>query len=194
MSQKCGDIKTHLSVSLSVRHKTLTLVITFKLELTNLSYFSAFVETRPLISYHNFYVPAWKVRRGRLGIGSSVRPSVGPSVIMSRLQTRCKLFKVWWSYSNQTWTVSSSKCCSHFTDITCPWSGWLRGENVGLSDFAIFWLYCRLWHLCFTNLSSWHGDLDLWLLPQNFDLYEATFYYQSIIKHDVKLELISTLN
>ena len=31
--------------------------------------------------------------------------------------------KFGWSYSNQTWTVSSSKGSSHFTEITCPW-GW----------------------------------------------------------------------
>ena len=31
--------------------------------------------------------------------------------------------KYGWSYSNQTWTVSSSKGCSHFTDITRP-RGW----------------------------------------------------------------------
>ena len=31
--------------------------------------------------------------------------------------------KFGWSYSNQTWTVSSWKGCSHFTGIPCPWGG-----------------------------------------------------------------------
>ena len=35
------------------------------------------------------------------------------------------VFKFGWEYSNQTWTVSSSKTCLHFcsvfTDIICPW-------------------------------------------------------------------------
>ena len=87
---------------------------------------------------------AWKVCRGHLVFGLSVRPSVClsvicyapglkgpsgassnriicPSVCLSvRLQFRpaCKqsaIFKVWVVilYSNQTWTVSSSKGCSH---------------------------------------------------------------------------------
>ena len=35
-----------------------------------------------------FMPPAWKVRRGHLVIGSSVRPSVCASVIPSRLQIK----------------------------------------------------------------------------------------------------------
>ena len=59
---------------------------------------------------------AWKVRRGHLVIGSSVRNSVP-------LANKVQYLKFGWSYNNQTWTVSSSKGCSHFTYITCP-SGW----------------------------------------------------------------------
>ena len=56
----------------------------------------------------------------RLSVCSSVRPSVRNSVPLS---FKVQYLKFGWSYSNQTWTVSSSKGCSHFTDITCPW-GW----------------------------------------------------------------------
>ena len=59
---------------------------------------------------------AWKVCRGHLVFGSSVCLSVSPSIIPSQFG---------WSYSNQTWTVRSSKGCSYFTDITCPW-GWVK--------------------------------------------------------------------
>ena len=77
--------------------------------------------------------PAFKVRRGHLVFGSSVCLSVRPSVRLSvRLSVRPKfrpaykqsaIFKVWGSYSNQTWTVASSKDYSPFTDIKCP-RGW----------------------------------------------------------------------
>ena len=77
-----------------------------------------------------FMPPAWKVRRGHLVFGSSVRPSVRPFVCLSvrnsvPLTFRLQYIKYGWSYSNQTWTVSSSKGCSHLTDITCPlgWGG-----------------------------------------------------------------------
>ena len=67
-----------------------------------------------------FMPPAWKVCRGHLVFGSSVRLSVGDSVtLISKLQ----YLKFGWSYSNQTWTVRSSKGCSQITDITCP-LGW----------------------------------------------------------------------
>ena len=99
--------------------------------------------------------PAWKVRRGHLVFGSSVRPSVRLSVCPSvrnsvPLINKVQYLKFGWSYSNHTWTVSSSKGCSHFTDITFPW-GMGRGQNVGLRDFAIVWLCCRRGHPCFTN-------------------------------------------
>ena len=71
-----------------------------------------------------FMPPAWKVRRGHLVFGSSVRLSVRLSVRNSvPLTFKVQYLKFGWSYSNQTSTVSSSKGCSHFTYITCPW-GW----------------------------------------------------------------------
>ena len=106
-----------------------------------------------------FMPPAWKVRRGHLVVGSSIRLSVHLSVCLSirpsfsnsvPLANKVQYLKFGWWYSNQTWTVSSSKGCSHFTDITCPW-GIGRGQNLGLRDFAIFWLGCRRGHPCFTN-------------------------------------------
>ena len=73
-----------------------------------------------------FMPPAWKVRRGHLVFGSSVRLSVCPSLRLSvrnsvPLINKVQYLKFGWSYSHQTWTVSSSKGCSHFTDIGCPW-------------------------------------------------------------------------
>ena len=35
------------------------------------------------------------------------------------LTDKVQYLTFWWSYSNQTLTVSSSKDCSHFPDITC---------------------------------------------------------------------------
>ena len=110
-----------------------------------------------------FMLPAWKVRRGHLVFGSSVRPSVCPSVRPSvclsvRLSVRnpvplinkVQYLKFGWSYSNQTWTVCSSKGFSHFTDIPFP-RGVGRGQNLGLRDFAIFGFCCHRGHPCFTN-------------------------------------------
>ena len=56
----------------------------------------------------------------------SVRPSVCPSVRNSvPLMNKVQYLKFWWSYSNQTWVLSSFKGCSHFTDITYSlgWGG-----------------------------------------------------------------------
>ena len=83
-----------------------------------------------------FMPPAWKVLRGHLEFGSSVHPSVCPFVRNSvPLINKVQYLKFGWSYSNQTYTLSSSKGCSHFTDITCPW-GWGGVKNVGLRDFC----------------------------------------------------------
>ena len=79
----------------------------------------------------DFYAPAWQVRFCHVVIGSSVCLSVHPSVIPSRLQS--VIFNVEWWYSNQTYTVSSSKGSSHFTDIT-PSGVW--GGGVKMWDFC----------------------------------------------------------
>ena len=76
----------------------------------------------------NFYAPGLKGPPGHLVIGSSVRLSICLSVRLSvrnsvPLSNKVQYLKFGWSYSNQTWTVSSSMGSSHFTDITCPW-GW----------------------------------------------------------------------
>ena len=81
----------------------------------------------------NFSAPAWKVRQGHLVIGSSVGPSICPSVLNSvPLTNKVRYFKFGWWYSNHTWNVSSSIGCTHFNNITIPYGG------AGLTDFAIF--------------------------------------------------------
>ena len=83
----------------------------------------------------HFYAPGLKGPPGASSVWIvrlSVRPSVCPSVCLSvcpsvrnsvPLTNKVQYLKFWWSYSNQTWTVSSSMGPSHFTDIPCPW-GW----------------------------------------------------------------------
>ena len=44
-----------------------------------------------------------------------------------------------WSYSSQTWTVSSFKGCSSFTDIICPWgSGRVKMWNLEILPYFDF--------------------------------------------------------
>ena len=84
------------------------------------------------------YAPGLK---GLSGTSSNriVHLSVRNSVPLTN-QVQYLKFGCW--YSNQTWTVSSSMDCSHFTDITCPWGwGWVR--ILDLKIFAIFWLSCH---------------------------------------------------
>ena len=54
------------------------------------------------------------VRQWHVVVGSSVCLSVIPSHLY-----KVQYFKFWRGYSNQTWTVSYSKGCFYFTDITC---------------------------------------------------------------------------
>ena len=99
-------------------------------------------ETLSWSDFH-FYAPGLKGPPGASSVWivcPSVRPSVRPSVSLSvrnsvPLINKVQYLKFGWPYSNQTWTVSSSKGSSHFTDITCPW-GVGRGQNVGLRDFC----------------------------------------------------------
>ena len=88
---------------------------------------------------NHFYAPGLKGPPGASSV-SIVCPSLCPSVHLSvrnsvPLTNKVQYLKFGWSYSNRTWTVSSSKGCSHFTDITCPW-GWGGGQNVGLRHFC----------------------------------------------------------
>ena len=75
-----------------------------------------------------FMPPAWKVRRGHLVIGSSIRLFVHPSVrLFDRDSVPCtnkvKYLKFGWWFSNQTGPVGSFIGASHFNDIPHPW-GW----------------------------------------------------------------------
>ena len=70
-----------------------------------------------------FMPPAWKVRHGHLVIGSSVCLSHLYVCLLFRPTNKVQYLKFGWSFSNKTWTVSSSLGSSHLTDITCPW-GW----------------------------------------------------------------------
>ena len=85
-------------------------------------------QCRPLLSsgclFSPFYAPSLKGLPGASSnriVRPSVRPFVCPSVRNSGpLTNKVQCLKFGWSYSNQTWTVSSSMGSSHFTDITCP--------------------------------------------------------------------------
>ena len=76
---------------------------------------------RYMYSFSNIYLYALGLKGppGHLVIRSSVRLSVRPSIIPPHLHLQ--YLKFGWSYNNHTWTVSSSKGCSPFTDIACPW-------------------------------------------------------------------------
>ena len=55
-------------------------------------------------------------------LGASIYRIVCLSLCNSVLLTnKVQYLRFRWWYSNQTWTVSSSMYCSHFTDISCPW-------------------------------------------------------------------------
>ena len=123
---------------------------------------------------------AWKVRRGHLVIGSSVRPSVRLSVRNSvPLTIKVQYLKFGWWYNYQTWTVSSSKGCSHFTDITRPWGvGW--GQNVGLRDFCHNWTLLPPGASVFHKHMSSNSDLIyIWFL-----LSHQWWFYNKILNFD----------
>ena len=72
-----------------------------------------------------FYAPGLK-GLPRVSNNWIVRQSVCLPVHNSiPLTGKVQYLKFGWSYSNQAWTVNSSKGCSHFTGITCPrcWGG-----------------------------------------------------------------------
>ena len=68
-----------------------------------------------------FYAPGLKGPPGACSVWI-VRPSVRPYSI-PLINNSVQYLKFGWPYSNQNSTVSSSRGCSHFTDITYPW-GW----------------------------------------------------------------------
>ena len=63
--------------------------------------------------------------------GSSVRPSIRNSVL---LMNKVQYLKFGWSYSNETWTLSSFRVAH--TSLTSHAPGGGRGQNVGLRDFC----------------------------------------------------------
>ena len=86
--------------------------------------------------------PTFKVRRAHLVIRFSVCLcvcflSVNPSHLYKVQYCKFRL-----GYSNLTWTISFSKGCLHFTEITCPWV-W---GGCHLRDFARILLYCCWGH------------------------------------------------
>ena len=115
--------------------------------------------TNSILIFLYFYAPGLKGPPGASSVWI-VCPSVHPSVRLSvrnsvPLINKVQYLKFGWSYSNQTWTVSSSKGCSHFTDITCP-GGWGGVKIWDLEIFAIVWLCCPRGHPCFTNTCLVH--------------------------------------
>ena len=106
---------------------------------------------------------AWKVRKGHLIIVLSVCNSVSPAYKVQYLkcgwwysEVHCGHLLIWllvqnsvlltnkaqylefgWWYCNQTWTVSSSKGCSHSPEITCPW-GWGGVRMLGFEILLCF--------------------------------------------------------
>ena len=114
----------------------------------------------------------WIVRPSVWSVCPSVRLSVCPPVRNSvPLKFKVQYLKFGWSYSNQTWTVSSSKGCSHITFSLCQHVGGnlcldympFNYERVVVE--VIYWhhmplgvgpgqnleLCCRCLHPCLTN-------------------------------------------
>ena len=77
---------------------------------------SEFLHNPAVPTYTYFYT---SVLKGLLGASSNriVRPFVRNSVPITY---KVQYLKYEWLYSNQTWTVSSSMGCSHFTDTNAP--------------------------------------------------------------------------
>ena len=98
------------------------------LDLAKTDFAVNFTMTSHTVSCHKTLMPIWREEDwnqrcllflcplGHLVFGSSVRNSI---VLINKM----RYLKFGWSYSNWTWTVSSFKGCSRFTDITCPWGG-----------------------------------------------------------------------
>ena len=133
----------------------------------------------------HFYAPGLK---GPPGASSNriVRPSVCLSVCLSvcpsvrnsvPLTIKVQYLKFGWWYNYQTWTVCSSKGCSHFTDITRPW-GVGQGQNVGLRDF------CHNWTLLPPGASMFHKHMSSFLLCCIWMLYVSlSDYFVLILKY-----------
>ena len=116
----------------------------------------AFVMNLPVVNF--FYAPGLK---GPLG-ASSVWIAVFLSV---RLSVRNLNLKFGWSYSNQTWTVSSWKGCSHFTGIPCPWGG--------MGSKCRTWRFLPYYHFDFVAAGSsmFHKHMSCCTLKLKENLY-----------------------
>ena len=128
--------------------------------------------------YSQIYVPfsLWKLfpEAGQC-IEALTKSSWMISFIWKLFYQRLRLKFGWW-YSNQTWTVGSSKGCSDFTEITCP---------LGVFGSKCFWLCCRWGHACFTNTIilcllficlACSKKIFFWYR------YNATLYYSRIVQ------------
>ena len=124
-------------IGLSVCHKNLTWLISSEVLMIEHGYLACMILVTTLstgtmlwpwpwpLTYFrsNFYAPGLRVPPGASS-DRIVRPSVCQSVRNSvPLTIKVQCLKFGWWYNYQTWTVSLSKGCSHFTDITRPW-GW----------------------------------------------------------------------
>ena len=149
------------------------------------------ISTCPVCCNYFFMPPAWKVRRGHLVIGSSVRLSVCLSVCLSirnsvPLSNKVQYLKFGWWYSNQTWTVSSSIGSSHFTDIPCPWGWGEWGQNVGLRDF------CHIWTLLPPGASVFHKHMSS-LYPDCIVGHQSKYHWRSryvCVTFEARIELV----
>ena len=73
---------------------------------------------------------AWKVHWGHPVIWKSVCPSV---YLFVPLTSKVQYLKFGWWYSSQTWTVCSSKGCSHFIGITYSWASFFHKHLFSFS-------------------------------------------------------------
>ena len=144
-----------------------------------------------------FMPPAWKVRRGHLVFESSVFLSVRLSV-RNFVLYKVQYLKFGWSYSNQTWTVSSWKGCSHFTGIPCPWGE--MGSKCRTWRFLPYYHFD--WgHPCFTNTScctlklkeNLYFELEVQIILPSTILWLCSFYSGNTSKFHVN-KLLVTLN
>ena len=108
-------------------------------------FYSTLNTTLKTITY--FYAPGLKGPPG-----PSSNRIICPSVIWSRLHIRFNVQRLGWSYSHQTWTVSSFKGWSHGPDITCPWDG--AGSKCGT------WRFCQILTLLLLVASMFYKHMS----------------------------------
>ena len=123
---------------------------------------------------HIFMPPAWKVRQGHLVFGSSVCLSVRLSVRNSvPLTFKVQYLKFGLSYSNQTWTGSSSEGCSPLINTTCPWGG--AGSKFGTKGF------CHILTLLPPGASVFHKHMSSFCLPFLSHLFTLCYPFAQVL-------------